>query len=106
MNDVHSRSLISVKLINEANANVQFRRTLLPELVDFSTQKAKNTIVRENLNFFRAEKCCSDSRLLPQFWQLLLGHWWPAPIRQFSESSADVAASVNETVATNIETRV
>ncbi|TGE33976.1 methyl-accepting chemotaxis protein [Desulfosporosinus sp. Sb-LF] len=29
---------------------------LLPELVEFSTQKAKSTIVRENLNFIQAEK--------------------------------------------------
>ncbi|MCO1600261.1 methyl-accepting chemotaxis protein [Desulfosporosinus nitroreducens] len=30
--------------------------TLLPELVDFSAQKAQSTIARENLNFIRAEK--------------------------------------------------
>lgn len=30
--------------------------TLLPQLVEFSAQKAKSTIVRENLNFERAEK--------------------------------------------------
>ncbi|ODA39540.1 methyl-accepting chemotaxis protein [Desulfosporosinus sp. BG] len=30
--------------------------TVLPQLVEFSTQKAKSTIVRENLNFDRAEK--------------------------------------------------
>lgn len=30
--------------------------TLLPQLVEFSTQKAKSTITRENLNFVNAEK--------------------------------------------------
>ncbi|EGW40591.1 methyl-accepting chemotaxis protein [Desulfosporosinus sp. OT] len=30
--------------------------TVLPQLVEFSTQKAKSTIVRENLNFDRAEE--------------------------------------------------
>ncbi|KGK89874.1 signal protein [Desulfosporosinus sp. HMP52] len=30
--------------------------TLLPEIVEFSAQKAKSTIVRENLNFLHAEK--------------------------------------------------
>ncbi|MFZ3129738.1 MAG: methyl-accepting chemotaxis protein [Desulfosporosinus sp.] len=39
----------TVKDLDEIN-------TLLPELVDFSAQKAKSTIVRENLNFVRAEK--------------------------------------------------
>lgn len=37
------------KILEEIN-------TLLPELVDFSEQKAKSTIVRENLNFLQAEK--------------------------------------------------
>jgi len=36
--------------------NLDEMNTLLPQLVDFSTQKAKSTIVRENLNFVRAEK--------------------------------------------------
>ncbi|SHH82998.1 methyl-accepting chemotaxis protein [Desulfosporosinus lacus] len=37
------------KILEEIN-------TLLPELVDFSAQKAQSTIARENLNFIRAEK--------------------------------------------------
>ncbi|HZK54379.1 MAG TPA: methyl-accepting chemotaxis protein [Desulfosporosinus sp.] len=40
---------------NVAN-NLDQMNTLLPQLVDFSTQKAKSTIIRENLNFVRAEK--------------------------------------------------
>lgn len=39
----------NIKTLDEMN-------TLLPLLVEFSTQKAKSTIVRENLNFVRAEK--------------------------------------------------
>ena len=41
---------------NNASKDLEEINTLLPELVDFSTQKAKSTIVRENLNFIRAEK--------------------------------------------------
>ncbi|HWQ42438.1 MAG TPA: methyl-accepting chemotaxis protein [Desulfosporosinus sp.] len=41
---------------NNTTKNLDEINTLLPELVDFSTQKAKSTIVRENLNFVRAEK--------------------------------------------------
>ncbi|MDO0821350.1 methyl-accepting chemotaxis protein [Desulfosporosinus nitroreducens] len=36
--------------------NLEEINTLLPELVDFSAQKAQSTIARENLNFIRAEK--------------------------------------------------
>jgi len=41
---------------NNATKDLDEINTLLPELVDYSTQKAKSTIVRENLNFVRAEK--------------------------------------------------
>jgi len=41
---------------NNATKDLDAINVLLPELVDFSTQKAKSTIVRENLNFVRAEK--------------------------------------------------
>lgn len=41
---------------NNATKDLDEINTLLPELVDFSTQKAKSTVVRENLNFVRAEK--------------------------------------------------
>jgi len=41
---------------NNLTKNLDEINALLPELVDYSTQKAKSTIVRENLNFVRAEK--------------------------------------------------
>lgn len=41
---------------NNVTQDLDEINTLLPELVDFSTQKAKGTIVRENFNFARAEK--------------------------------------------------
>jgi len=41
---------------NNVSKDLDEINTLLPELVDYSTQKAKSTIVRENLNFVRAEK--------------------------------------------------
>lgn len=41
---------------NNVTKDLDEINVLLPELVDFSTQKAKGTIVREDLNFARAEK--------------------------------------------------
>jgi len=41
---------------NNVTKNLEEINILLPELVDFSAQKAKSTIVRENFNFVRAEK--------------------------------------------------
>lgn len=41
---------------NNAVKDLEDINTLLPELVDFSTQKAKSTILRENLDFVRIGK--------------------------------------------------
>ncbi|MDR3601195.1 MAG: methyl-accepting chemotaxis protein [Desulfosporosinus sp.] len=47
--------------------------TVLPQLVDFSTQKAKSTIVRENLNFARAEKLLFGFPLAAAVLALIIG---------------------------------
>ena len=54
--DSHNREGTYSCFSNNVTKNLDAINTLLPELVEFSAQKAKSTIVRENLNFVRAEK--------------------------------------------------
>ena len=54
--DSHNQEGTYSYFSNNVTKNLDAINTLLPELVEFSAQKAKSTIVRENLNFVRAEK--------------------------------------------------
>ncbi|OLN33558.1 methyl-accepting chemotaxis protein [Desulfosporosinus metallidurans] len=58
---------------NNATKDLDEINTLLPELVDFSTQKAKSTIVRENLNFVRAEKFLFGFPLVAAILAVIIG---------------------------------
>jgi len=62
-----------INFSNNATQDLDEINTLLPELVDFSTQKAKSTIVRENLNFVRAEKLLFGFPLAAAFLAVFIG---------------------------------
>ncbi len=56
-----------------ATKDLEGINTLLPELVDFSTQKAKSTIIRQNLNFVQVGKLLLIFPLIAAVLAVLIG---------------------------------
>ena len=73
--------------------------TVLPQLVEFSTQKAKSTIVRENLNFVRAEKVLFGFPLAATALSVIIG---ALVARAISKPLQIMLAQVQELAAGNL----
>lgn len=74
--------------------------TVLPQLVEFSTQKAKSTIVRENLNFVRAEKVLFSFPLAATVLSVIIG---ALVARAISKPLQVMLAKVQELAAGNLQ---
>lgn len=84
---------------NNVTKNLEEINTLLPELVDFSDQKAKSTIVRENLNFVSAERVLFGFPLTAAVLALAIG---ALVARAVSKPLQIMLANVRELAAGNL----
>jgi len=84
---------------NNATKDLDQINTLLPELVDFSTQKAQSTITRENLNFVRAEKVLFGFPLAAAVLAVIIG---ALVARTISKPLQTMLVSVQELAAGNL----
>ena len=84
---------------NNAIKDLDQMNTLLPELVDFSTQKARSTIARENLNFVRAEKLLFGLPLAAAVLAVIIG---ALVARSIAKPLQIMLASVQELAAGNL----
>ena len=84
---------------DNATKDLDQLNTLLPELVDFSTQKARSTITRENLNFVQAEKVLFGFPLAAAVLAVIIGAW---VARTISKPLKTMLVSVQELAAGNL----
>ena len=84
---------------NNATKDLDQINTLLPELVDFSTQKAQSTITRENLKFVRAEKVLFGFPLAAAVLAVIIG---ALVARTISKPLQTMLVSVQELAAGNL----
>jgi len=84
---------------NNAAKDLDQINNLLPELVDFSTQKARSTIARENLNFSRAEKLLFGFPLTAAVLAVIIG---ALVARSIAKPLQIMLASVQELAAGNL----
>ncbi|MBC2723557.1 methyl-accepting chemotaxis protein [Desulfosporosinus sp.] len=85
---------------NNVTQHLDEINTLLPELVDYSAQKAKSTIVRENYNFDNAEKMLFGSPLAAAILAIFIG---ALVARAISKPLQIMLANVQEVAAGNLQ---